>query len=271
MLTWPGAGPLVIGVVQPRALPGSPNWHDSTIDTAIETVARDTKTLADAGIGSVIVQNLWDGPSRSPASALTVACMSVIVRAARKECPGLLGVNLDVNDGPATLATAVAGGADFIRIKVLVGTMLKSSGIITGCAAELAEVRRRPGVPPIAVLADVHDRSGTPLGGVALLDDLEGAMWSGADGLIITGRDTSSTIQMLTEARTITEQTPLIVGGGTNPDNVDQILAHADGIVAGVYLKQDGVESAPVDPQRAEKYADAVRRAAAATSLPDEP
>jgi membrane complex biogenesis BtpA family protein len=188
--------------------------------------------------------------------------MAVIVRAARATCPGLLGVNLDVNDGPATLAVAAAGGADFVRIKVLVGTMLKSGGLVNGCAAELAEARRRPGMPPISVMADVHDRSGTPLGGVGLADDLEGALWSGADALVITGRSLAATLDMLAVARPLSGSTPLIVGGGTNPDNVEQVLPHADGVIVGLYLKQDGIESAPVDPLRAESYARAVQAAA---------
>jgi membrane complex biogenesis BtpA family protein len=266
MLTWKHDGPLVIGVVQPPALPGSVAWEGATIDEAIERVASDTAALARAGIDSVIVQNLWDGPSRSPAAPATVAAMAVIVRAARAACPGLLGVNLDVNDGPATLAVATAGGADFVRIKVLVGTMLKSSGVVSGCAAELAEARRRPGMPPISVMADVHDRSGTPLGGVELADDLEGALWSGADALVITGRSVAATLEMLAVARPLAGPTPLIVGGGTNPDNLDQVLPHTDGVIVGLCLKQDGIESAPVDPVRAESYARAVRAATGVTS-----
>jgi membrane complex biogenesis BtpA family protein len=266
MLTAKGDGPLVVGVVQPPALPGSPAWNGATIDDAIDTVTNDIAALARAGIDSVIVQNLWDGPTRSPAAPTTVAAMAVIVRAARAVCPGLLGMNLDVNDGPATLAAASAGGADFIRIKVLVGTMLKSSGIIAGCAAELAEARRRPGLPPISIMADVHDRSGTPLGGVALADDVEGALWSGADALVITGRSVPATLEMLAEVRPLTGRTPLIVGGGTNPDNVHQLIPYLDGVIVGMYLKQDGVESAPVDPERAQRYARAV-----VTARPDYP
>jgi membrane complex biogenesis BtpA family protein len=262
MLTWKHEGPLIIGVVQPPALPGSPAWAGATIDEAVETVTTDTAALARAGVESVIVQNLWDGPSRAPAAPTTGAAMAVIVRAARAVCPGLLGVNLDVNDGPATLAVAAAGGADFVRIKVLVGTMLKSSGIISGCAAELAEARRRPGVPAISVMADVHDRSGTPLGAVDLADDVEGALWSGADALIITGRSIPATLDMLAVTRPRSGRTPLIVGGGTDPHNLDQVLPRADGVIVGLYLKQDGVESAPVDPARAEHYVRAAQAAA---------
>ena len=100
----------------------------------------------------------------------------------------------------------------------------------------------------MAVVADVHDRSGTPLGGVALADDVEGALWSGADALIITGRSVEQTLAMLAEVRPLAGTTPLIVGGGTNPGNVDRVLPHADGAIVGVCLKEGGVESAPVDP-----------------------
>jgi membrane complex biogenesis BtpA family protein len=261
MLTWKDDGPLVVGVVQPPALPGSPAWDGATIDEAIEAVTNDVITLRRAGIESVIVQNLWDGPTRSPATASTVSSMAAIVRATRQVCPGPLGVNLDVNDGPATLAVAAAGGADFIRIKVLVGTMLKSSGIIQGCAAELAEARRRPGMPAISVMADVHDRSGSPLGAIPLADDLEGALWSGADALVITGRSLEATMEMLALARPLSGRTPLIVGGGTNPDNIAKVLPHANGVVVGAYLKRDGVENAAVDASRAERYVRAVHAA----------
>jgi uncharacterized protein len=251
----------VFGVVQPPALPGSPNWTDSTIEQAIEIVRADVKRLATGGINSVVVQNLWDGPTKSPAAPSTVAAMAVIVRAVREACSGLVGVCLDVNDGPASLAVAAAGGADFVRIKVLVGTMLKSAGLVTGCAAEIAEARRRPGMPRIAVLADVHDRSGVPLGGVGLADDVEGALWSGADALVITGRSPQQTVEMIAAVRPLTAATPLIVGGGTNPDNMRDVLPHADGVIAGVYLKENGVESAHVDVARTRMYSDAARAA----------
>ncbi|MCW2529858.1 MAG: btpA [Pseudonocardiales bacterium] len=259
-LDWAERHP-VIGVVQPPALPGSPAWAGATIEECMETVAADTRALAAAGIDSVVVQNLWDGPTRSPSVPTSVAAMAVIVRAARTACPGLVGVTLDVNDGPASLAIAMAGGADFIRIKVLVGTMLKSGGLVSGCAAELAEARRRPGMPDIALVADVHDRSGVPLGNVSLADDIEGALWSGADALVITGRSNEQTLAMLATARTLVGDLPLVVGGGTHPDNAHEILPQADAVIVGVYLKRDGVESASVDPARARKYHDAARAA----------
>jgi predicted TIM-barrel enzyme len=68
-------------------------------------------------------------------------------------------------------------------------------------------------------------------------------------------------MEMLALARPLSGRTPLIVGGGTNPDNIAKVLPHANGVVVGAYLKRDGVENAAVDASRAERYVRAVHAA----------
>ena len=254
MLDWGTQRPLVLGMVQPPPLPASPAWRSGSVDDACGHAVNEAKALLEGGIRGVIVQNLWDGPTEPPATPFTVGAMTAVVREVRRVIDGPVGVNLDVNDGPATLAVASAAGADFIRVKVLVGTMLKSGGIVTGCAAALARARRLPGMPGVAVFADVHDRSGHPLGDVPLADDVEAALWSGADALILTGRSTQASLRMVQEARSIAGDTPILVGGGTRAETIRDVLDHVDGVIVGATLKTDGIENASVDARRVRAY-----------------
>jgi predicted TIM-barrel enzyme len=54
---------------------------------------------------------------------------------------------------------------------------------------------------------------------------------------------------------------PVLVGSGTNPDNVGDILANGAGVIVASYLKRDGVWWNPVDDERVAVFMRAVEKA----------
>ena len=51
----------------------------------------------------------------------------------------------------------------------------------------------------------------------------------------------------------------LLVGSGVNAENAHQLLPHADGAIIGTSLKEGGVVSNPIDPDRVRRTAEALR------------
>ncbi len=244
----------IIGMVQPPALPGSGGWKGQSFKDILSFALNDAQALIDGGVDAILVQNMWDGPVKETASPQSIGYMSVIVHEIRRMTHLPLGVTLLENDGAANFAVAAAANVDFVRLKVFVGTMIKGSGLISGCAVEAIAARRLLGCEHISILADVHDRSGIPLGNPSLVDDVEGAVWSHADGLIITGKNETELIQMLNEARKVSAGLPILLGGGSKSDNLHRLLPLVDGIIVGATLKHNGNDPEPVDTDRVRAY-----------------
>ena len=59
---------------------------------------------------------------------------------------------------------------------------------------------------------------------------------------------------------------PIVVGSGSNGENIGAFLQYADGVIVGSSLKKDGVMQNPVDVRRMREYLDAVRAVREATA-----
>ena len=68
--------------------------------------------------------------------------MSVLVTEVRRATSMHVGVNILRNAWEEALSIAHVCGADFIRVNVVIGAYVTDQGIIQGCAAELARLRR---------------------------------------------------------------------------------------------------------------------------------
>lgn len=251
----------IIGMVQPPAFPGSSAWRGGSLSEVLEFSLQDAQNLIDGGIDAILVQNMWDGPGPGVGTADTISFMTRLVAeiGRRADCP--VGVTLAANDGGATIAVAAGSGATFVRLKVFVGTMLKSEGLVSGCAASAMAMRRRLGRDDITILADVHDRSAIPLGDVSIADDADSARWSGADALLITGRSSPESLALLASVREAIPDFPILTAGGTKAENVGEYMPLVDGIIVGATLKRNGSDPEPVDVDRVRAYMRAARSA----------
>jgi predicted TIM-barrel enzyme len=143
--------------------------------------------------------------------------------------------------GREPLAIAQAIGAQFVRLKVYVGVMVKPEGLLQGCAHEAIQYRAQLGAQDIAILADVYDHTGSPLGRVPLADEARSAATFGrADGLILTGQSFAETLEMIAEVRQEKLPVPLFIGGGVSEKNVGQALRAADGLIVSTAFKPVG-------------------------------
>ena len=264
---WANVGVPVVGMLHLPPLPGSHACRDE-LDTIRKFVMRDAESLCAGGVDGLMLENFGDAPfypDRVP--AITVAGMTALACAVRREFDVPLGINVLRNDGRSALAVAVASGAAFIRVNVLCGARVTDQGLLQGIAHDLLRERRSLNAEHIRILADVDVKHSAPLAprplAIEVRDLVERAH---CDAIIVSGQATgrATDVQTLSQAKQAAGGTaPVFVGSGVSIDNVAQLVANgADGLIVGTSLKVDGRVSNPVDAARVRDLVQAVRAAA---------
>ena len=253
----------VIGMVHLWPLPGAPGYTGYGMQTIIDHALRDAEVLVQGGVDGLIVENMWDLPYYVGAGVKSEAMTAQAVAAAEvvKSFPLPVGINVIHNGGIVCLAIAVAARARFIRVCILTGSRLWDTGELDhGCAADLVRKRKELHAEEIHIFADVDKKHSVSFPGLDLATHIEWTEFYGADALIVTGRMTGSApdAEKVREARSLATR-PILVGSGSNRENIGPFLQYADGVIVGSSLKKDGVMQNPVDLQRVREFMDAVR------------
>ena len=257
--TWMDHHPL-IGVVGFPPLPGAIGYQGTSRAELIQRAVNDARAYTEAGFDALMIQNLGDRPVGAKVGPETVAWLTMLGFAIRAATTLPLGVCVLKNDGCAALAIAQAIEAVFVRVKVWVGAMVGAEGIVQGCAREVLQFRREIGAEEIAIFADVHDRTGVPLAGMSLEETAHEATWFGrADGLVITGRSETETLEWLRRAKATAGDVPVWAGGGVTASNLPGFLTSADGVILASAAKIGGQMQNPVDTQAAMAIANSAR------------
>jgi uncharacterized protein len=249
----------VIGMVHLRALPGAPGA--TPIDRTIDRALRDLESLEQGGVSAIMVENFGDRPFfATNVPPETIAAMTRVVTEMRSATSLPIGVNILRNDAHAALAVAVATGAAFLRVNILVGAMVTDQGIIEGAAASLLRKRAELG-SSVAIFADHLVKHAVPLGSPDPLQLAKDLRLRGlADALVVTGTETGAAadperIRQLRESI----DAPLLVGSGISETNAHR-YSEADGVIVGTSVKKDGDVNAAVDAARVLAVVSAFRR-----------
>lgn len=229
----------------------------------IEPALADAVALAEAGFPALMVENFGDAPFYADTvPPETISAVTAAVLAVMTETGLPVGVNVLRNDALASLGVAAATGASFVRINVLSGVMYTDQGPIIGKAAEVAR-KRALVAPDVEIWADVMVKHSTPPPGLeigqAAADTVERGL---ADGVIVSGTGTGA-IPDLDEVARVRAAVPkdvrLIIGSGTDVDNIASLAGAADTFIVGSSIKRDGHVTSPVDPERARQLIVAAR------------
>lgn len=258
----------VIAALHLPPFPASGHPRAQPLDKIIAYALRNATYATEAGVPALYLQDLGDHPWGREIQPHTIAMMSVVAAELRRQFPGLiLGICLMAHGGREPIAIAQAVGAQFVRLKVYIGGMVKAEGILQGCAYEAVAYRSSCGAQDIAILADVYDRTGVPLGNLPLIEAARMAATFGrAEGLILTGGSFEESYRMLEQVRDADLEIPLYLGGGANPDNVRRALEMADGVIVSSTFKTIGdwkhdSLSADWDPKRIAEFMGAIETA----------
>lgn len=256
----------IIGMVHCWPMPGAPGYTGYGLDVIIEHAIRDAEALRDGGVDGLIVENMWDIPFRAGARIApeSIAAHAVVARAVGQAVALPLGINLVHNGGTALLGIALAAGARFIRVCMFTGAGVWEAGEWDeGCSADLMRRRKELGAEHIKILADVDKKHSVRFPGIDLATHIEWTRFSGADGLIVSGRMTGDApdLAKVREAKALAADRPVLLGSGVTAENVAAFLGAADGIIVGSSLKVDGVCENPVDVERVRRLVEAAHSA----------
>ncbi len=245
----------VIGMVHCWPLPGAPGYTGYGMDTIIAHAVRDAQALAAGGCHGIIVENMWDIPFRSGPNVQpeSIAAQAVVAYAVKAAVDLPLGINLVHNGGTALLSIAVASGASFIRVCMFTGAGVWDAGSWDeGCAADLLRRRKDLHAEQIKIFADVDKKHSVRFPGIDLATHIEWTRFFGADALIISGRMTGDApdLAKVRQARALAGTRPLLLGSGTDAQNIAAFMEVADGVIVGSSIKADGDIVNPVDVKR---------------------
>lgn len=251
----------IIAMIQAPPLPGSARYRGASKSELLAGLRAEARVAADAGVDGLMIQNLGDLPVGQHVTAAQIAWMTMLAHDVATTAALPLGLNFLENDAEAMLAVASAVDLDFVRLKVFVGVMVTPFGLARGCAHEANAARTLLRRDEIAFFADVHDRTGVPLGGRALLADVREAVDLGhADALVLTGDSFAQSLRFLGQARQRFPAVPRILGGGSTLDNLAETFAVAGAIMVSSSLKDSNDPFGRFVPAKVHAYMTEVRR-----------
>lgn len=249
----------VIGMIHLLPLPVSPHFAGNP-ELIYERALWEAKTLEQAGVDGLIVENFGDEPYRAgEPQAEGLAFMAAVTREVVRHVNLPVGVNVQFNAWQAEMAVAYVCGAAFIRAEVFVDTVVSAQGILYPCAAELTRYRRQLGAS-VQILADVQTKYTTNLLPQSLAQSALDAQAAGADAIVVTGAATgkATPLEAIEEVKQAV-RLPVFAGSGTTIQNVSRVLAIADGVIVGSALKEDGLAANRVSPDQTKAFLQAAR------------
>ena len=224
----------ILGMIHMPALPAAPR-NDKTMDELVAFAVSEARKLETAGLDACIIENVGDVPLfRDHVPPATVAAMTVLVTEVRRATTMHIGVNILRNACEEALSIAHVCGADFIRCNVVIGAYVTDQGIVQGCAAELARLRRSLG-SEVLIFGDVHVKHAHPLFDVPIehaAQDL--AERGGVDAVIVSGaRSPIPPSWERLDAVKGAVELPVLVGSGIGLENVKEFYDRTDGVLLG--------------------------------------
>lgn len=254
-----GRDKVLIGMVHCPPFPGSPRYRGAPMEEIYAACLRDAERLIAGGLHGLIVENHGDIPFSKPEDIgpETPAFLAVVTDLVRRATGVPVGVNVLANAPLPAFATAVAGGADFIRVNQWANAYVANEGFMEGRAAEAMRYRALLRAEHVRVFADVHVKHGSH----AIVADrpipelARDLAFFDADCVIATGQRTgnAASLEEIDEIGGATHL-PLLVGSGVTEDNILAILARTNGVIVASSLKEGGVWWNPVDPERVRRF-----------------
>jgi uncharacterized protein len=257
--------PALVAMIHVGALPGTPRSR-LTVGELSRSAVTEAGVLASAGVDAILLENMHDVPYLNHrVGPEIVAAMTAICGAVRDAVSLPLGVQVLAGANCEAVAVAHAAGCQFVRCENFVFAHVADEGLMPEAdAGPLLRYRRMIGAEDVAIIADVKKKHSAHAitADVTLAESVKGAVFFGADGIVITGRATGepTSVEDVAVAAEAVDQA-IFVGSGVTPDRVRALALHADALIVGSYLKRGGTWENEPDPQRVAAMVEAVREA----------
>lgn len=256
---WLSAGrPALIGMIHLAPLPGTPR-SSLPFEHIRKKALSEAQLLAEAGFDALLVENMGDAPylKRSVGAEIIAAMTAVTTDIVSLGLP--VGVQVLAGANQAALSVATVSGAEFVRVEGFAFAHVADEGWMDGDAGELLRYRRQI-KSDVSVYCDVQKKHSAHnvTSDLGLMDWIDGALFCGADGVVVTGKSTGYAPEQEALLGLSEVECPVLIGSGITPQNVSNYASYADGLIVGSYLKTDGYWQNEICSERAAAMRQAV-------------
>jgi membrane complex biogenesis BtpA family protein len=250
----------IIAMIHFPALPGRPSYDAvGGLEAILTRVRQDLRHVQEAGVDGVLFCNEKDLPYSFEVPAEIPATMAATIGRVHDEIRVPFGVNI-LWDPLATIRLAAATGALFVR-EVFTGTYESDMGFWSPPGDQAFILRRQLDCSQLAIFNNITPEFARSLSGRTVTERARAAAFFGADALLISGQmaGASADPSQINEAKRAVPDTPILANTGVNEDNIESMLAVADGAIVGTSFKVDGHIWNPIDPERVRRLVTRVR------------
>jgi membrane complex biogenesis BtpA family protein len=243
----------LIGMIHLPSLLKENNTPISVDDTS-EICFRDAITLEKAGFDAILIENFHDSPySKYKLDDTRFLIMNLLINRIFSKLKLPCGINILRNACVQAIIMATVNQASFIRCNIYEGAYVTDQGIIEGVATEVQQ-KRKELQSKVKILADVHVKHASPIGGFSLIEAARNALFrEAADAIIVSGKETGKLID-LSVLENFVEKSNIkpILGSGLTDTNLNDIFPYISGAIVGSSIKTDRMNlSSSIDLEKA--------------------
>ena len=230
-------------------------------DIALQNALKDLDAFEKGGVDGVIFENNYDIPHKIFVDPEIITSMTFLISEALKVISVPFGVSVLWNDYRAALSIAKTCKAKFIRVPVFVYSVKTQYGKIIAQPEKITSFRQKIEALNIALFTDIHVKHAEMINKKTISESAKQAIEKGSDALIITGKRTGDKPNMLDlkEARQMVGDFPLLIGSGTDENNVKSLFEYADGAIVSTSLKTGDKKKDEVNSKTYEQRIDKLK------------
>jgi membrane complex biogenesis BtpA family protein len=253
---------LVFGLIHLKPFPGTPYYKEGDLELSIEKALANAKALIQGGADGCLIQSVDKVyPATDDTDYVRVASLSVISNEVRRMAgPDFkIGVQLMWNCITPSLAVAKACRADFTRCTALIGSSESIYGPIEANPLKVMNYRNSINAQNVDMIAEI---SGYHFLGEYNKHNLQtlarGAMTVGANAVEIYNPDEDLNNRMVCDIKELSNDIPVVLGGGTDIENVQRRMKYADAVLVGRCF-ENGNWGGNIDPETVKEYVGRLR------------
>lgn len=252
----------IIGCLHLTAMPGTPYFDkELTIEMQIERLKREATILMDLGYDAVVFANEADRPYLTEVGPEVIANYVRIVTEVLPIITVPYGCGVLI-DAKATIAVANAIGASFVRTYVS-NSYEGTFGSQTFNPGEIFRYRKHIEAEQVAVYTYFEAHAGICRDTRSVSEQIDSGFAAlPISGMLIGGPRAGlpPEVSTMADVKNQFPDYPLILGSGSNENNIKELLEYADGVIVGTTIKKDGYLYNEIDYDRAKKLIDAARK-----------
>lgn len=251
----------IIGMCHFRALVGDPDFDvEKGMEEVVNKARNDLQALQNGGVDGVMFSNEFSLPYLTKVENITTVCMARIIGEIKNYIQVPFGVNV-LWDPFASLDLAASTGAKFIR-EIISGVYASDFGLWNTNSGAVSRHRNRL-CPDVKMLYNIVPEAAEYLSTRKIEDIAVSTEFNcKPDGICVSGliAGAQADEQILIRVKNVIKNTPIFCNTGVSIENVDKLLAIADGAIVGTTFKKDGIFNNHVDEKRVSEFMKKVRK-----------